>query len=129
MKRYRVSWNNGISMYVLANNEIEAMWKVQRERSSYLENIRATQVDGDGSDVESHTGILYMTVWNTEALKDYQGHSIVELRDNIKSEHTRKAAHWIVETLGEGDHRCIVKVDLVGEDVSFELIDSKTLEG
>ena len=79
--------------------------------------------------VKCATGIIYMTVWNTEIYKDYQGHNIVELRDDIKSEHTRKAADWIMETLGEGDHRCIVKVDLIGEDVSFELIDSKTLEG
>lgn len=76
----------------------------------------------------SHTGIIYMTVWNTEVYKDYQGHNIVELGDNIKSEHTRKAADWIIETLGEGDHSCIVKIDIYGKDVSFDLIDRKTIK-
>lgn len=74
------------------------------------------------------SGIIYITVWNTETYKDYQGHSIVELGDNIKSEHTRKVAEWIMETLGEGDHRCIVKVDIVGDNASFEMIDSKTIK-
>lgn len=130
MRRYRVGWDNGTYMYVIviANNELEAMWKVQREHSSKLENIKATQVDDNGIEVNSYTGVICMTVWNTKVYRDYQGHNIIELENIVRSEHTKKAAEWIVKTLGEGDHRCIVKVNITKDDVSFELLDSKTIK-
>ena len=128
MKRYRVNWNIGTHMYIFANDGYEAMWKVQREYPSRLRNLKATQVDGDNNELIINTGVICMTVWNTDVYRDYQGHNIIELGNIVKSEHTKKAADWIVKTLGEGDHRCIVKVDITKDDVSFELLDSKTIK-
>lgn len=74
----------------------------------------------------TNIGVINMTVWSESNYADYQSHGDFEVENFITTEHRSKAAQWIINKLGIGTHRCIVKVIDNDGDINFELIAAKT---